>query len=120
MALFNFGRKKEEKNASPCGCPAGEAEEKTVGCCPEAKDGICCVKVLGAGCKSCHELYENTKEAVQAAGLSVPVEYITDMQAIMTYGVMRMPALVLNDEVVSQGQVLKPADVEKLLHTRNA
>ena len=49
-------------------------------------------------------------------GLSVDVEYITDMQKIMEYGVMRMPALVVNDKVVSQGKVLKPADVEKLLH----
>ena len=49
-------------------------------------------------------------------GLSVDVEYITDMQKIMEYGVMRMPALVVNDKVVSQGKVLKPADVKKLLH----
>ena len=121
MALFHFGKKKEEEKKAPacscsCGCSASEAEESTEYCCPEAKEGICCVKVLGAGCKSCHEQYENTKEAVKAMGLSVDVEYITDMQKIMEYGVMRMPALVVNDKVVSQGKVLKPADVEKLLH----
>ncbi|MDD7647558.1 MAG: thioredoxin family protein [Ruminococcus bromii] len=121
MALFHFGKKKEEEKKAPaCGCSCGhsanEAEESTEYCCPEAKEGICCVKVLGAGCKSCHEQYENAKEAVKAMGLSVDVEYITDMQKIMEYGVMRMPALVVNDKVVSQGKVLKPADVEKLLH----
>lgn len=121
MALFHFGKKKEEDKRTPacvcsCGCSASEAEESTTYCCPEAKEGICCVKVLGAGCKSCHEQYENTKEAVKTMGLSVDVEYITDMQKIMEYGVMRMPALVVNDKVVSQGKVLKPADVEKLLH----
>ena len=82
----------------------------------EAKDGICCIKVLGAGCKSCHEQYENAKEAVKAMGLSVEVEYITDMQKVMEYGVMSMPALVVNEKVVSMGKVLKAADVEKLLH----
>lgn len=49
-------------------------------------------------------------------GLSVEVEYITDMQKVMEYGVMSMPALVVNEKVVSMGKVLKSADVEKLLH----
>ena len=34
-------------------------------------------------------------------GLSVEVEYITDMQKVMEYGVMSMPALVVNEKVVS-------------------
>lgn len=118
MALFNFGKKKEEEKnvcACSCGCSTGEARESAGDCCPEAKDGICCVKVLGAGCKSCHEQYENAKEAVKAMGLSVEVEYITDMQKVMEYGVMRMPAIVVNEKVVSMGKVLKAAEVEELL-----
>lgn len=120
MGLFGFGKKKEEKTAPACtcncDCPTSEATEITSDCCAGAKDGICCIKVLGAGCKSCHEQYENTKEAVRAMGLSVEVEYITDMQKVMEYGVMSMPALVVNENVVSMGKVLKAADVEKLLH----
>ena len=120
MGLFGFGKKKEEEKAAPtctcsCDCPAGEAAEMAGDCCAGAKDGICCIKVLGAGCKSCHELYENTKEAVRAMGISVEVEYITDMQKIMEYGVMSMHAIVVNERVVSMGKVLKAADVEKLL-----
>lgn len=120
MSLFHFGKKKEEEKKSPAcacngGCLTGEVSKMTHDCCPEAKDGICCIKVLGAGCQSCHEQYENAKEAVRAMGLSVEVKYITDMQKIMEYGVMSMPALVVNEKVVSQGKVLKAADVEKLL-----
>ena len=74
-----------------------------------------CIKVLGAGCKSCHEQYENAKEAVQKMGLSVEVEYITDMEKVMEYGVMSMPAIVVNEKVVSMGKVLKTADVIKLI-----
>ena len=48
-------------------------------------------------------------------GLSVKVEYVTDMQKVMEYGVMSMPAVVVNEKVVSMGKVLKAADVEKLL-----
>ena len=74
------------------------------------------IKVLGAGCKSCHELYENTKAAVKNIGFDVEVEYVTDMEKVMEYGVMSMSGLVVNEKVISTGKVLKAADVEKLLH----
>lgn len=119
MALFGK-RKVEEKAAPACSCNGNcattEATEITNDCCPEANDGICCIKVLGAGCKSCRTQYENAQEAVKAMGLNVEVEYITDMQKVMAYGVMSMPALVVNEKVVSMGKVLKAAEVEKLLH----
>ena len=128
MALFHFG-KKEAQKAPTCCCTesqAGDAasccgtvskEAASAGyCCGTPVNGICCIKVLGAGCKSCHEQYENAQAAVKALGLEVEVEYITDMEKIMGYGVMSMPAIVVNDKVVSMGNVLKAADVEKLLH----
>ena len=116
MALFNFGKKKEEEKKPACCCDTeAKAEKVAECCCGEKSDEIRCVKVLGAGCKSCHEQYENAKKAVQTLGLSMEVEYITDMQKVMEYGVMSMPAIVVNEKVVSMGKVLKAADVEKLL-----
>lgn len=127
MALFNFGKKKEETKAPACCCGNTEGKTGETACCGSAPkteeatccgapvDGICCVKVLGAGCKSCHEQYENAKAAVKALGLDVEVEYITDMEKVMGYGIMSMPAIVVNEQVVSMGKVLKAADVEKLL-----
>lgn len=128
MALF--GKKKEEVKTEPtcacngnaeiyeaeaCCCGRNSAEKSSENsCCGEAVDGICCIKVLGAGCKSCHEQYENAKKAVEELGLSVEVEYITDMEKVMAYGVMSMPALVVNEKVVSMGKVLKPAEVIQL------
>ena len=131
MALFNFGKKKEEKEAAACCCGSSEPKvEETTGCCggsaPRAEEitpcccgkpveGICCIKVLGAGCKSCHDQYEYAKNAVSNLGLGIEVEYITDMEKVMEYGVMSMPAIVVNDKVVAFGKVLKTAEVEKLL-----
>ena len=132
MGLFGFGKKKEEekKQAPTCCCGGSDAPaEETSGCCCGSTDqagestyccesgsGIASIKVLGAGCKSCHEQYKNAKAAVKALGLPVEVEYITDMEKVMGYGVMSMPAIVVNEKVVSMGKVLKAADVEKLLH----
>ena len=73
------------------------------------------VKVLGGGCKACHKQYENARKAVEKLGLEVEVEYITDMPKVMEYGVMSMPAIVIDEKIVSQGKVLKSKDVEKLL-----
>lgn len=75
------------------------------------------IKVLGSGCKACHKLYDNTLKAV--AGTDIEVEYITDLQRIMQYGAMSMPALVVNDKLVCSGKVLKPVDIAKLLAKQN-
>lgn len=131
MALFNFGKKKEENQTPACCCTSAEkkAEEAKGCCCSTAAsvndntccgaqvEGICCIKVLGAGCKTCHQQYEYAMAAAAGLGLDVEVEYITDMAKVMAYGVMSMPALVVNEKVVSSGRLLKPADVEKLLKT---
>ena len=117
MAFFNFGKKKEEKSTPACCCGSAPKAEKTGSCCcGNPASGITNIKVLGAGCKSCHEQYENAKAAVKTMGLDIEVEYITDMEKVMGYGVMSMPAIVVNEKVVSMGKVLKAADVEKLLH----
>ena len=111
MALFHFGKKKA---AAGC-CGSALKAEETAFCCGAPVAGICCIKVLGAGCKSCHEQYENVTAAVKAMGLNLEVEYITDMEQVMAYGVMSMPAIVVNEKVVTMGKVLKASDVEKLL-----
>lgn len=124
-----FGKKKEETQAAAsCGCGGTEPAKESAGaccevvggdpeqgCCGAKTDGVCCVKVLGAGCKSCHEQYENAKKAVENLGLDIEVEYITDMEKVMSYGVMSMPALLVNDKIVSVGKVLKPKEVEGFL-----
>ena len=147
MGLLGFGKKKEEeKQVSACCCGSAGKAEETSCCCGSAgqteeascccgsagqtDDASCCcggtgsgitsVKVLGAGCRSCHEQYENAKEAVRALGLSAEVEYVTDLEKVMGYGVMSMPAIVVNEKVVSMGKVLKAADVEKLLRRLDA
>lgn len=122
MALFNFSKKKEEKKESTCSCSCGGScetatpvQESTNACCGKSVEGICCIKVLGSGCKNCHALLKATKEAIQNIGLNIEIEYITDMEKIMEYGAMSMPALVVNEQIASMGKVLKAPEVETLL-----
>lgn len=59
MALFGFGKKKdEEKNIPACACQSDcatfEATEEDANKV-KIEDGAMSVKVLGVGCASCHE-----------------------------------------------------------------
>ena len=107
MSFFN--RKEEEEK--PCCCSSGSAGSKYDVVLGE----VTSVKVLGAGCKSCHQMYENTKKAVADLGLGIEVEYITNMEKVMQYGAMSMSVLVVNEKVVSAGKVLKPQEAAKML-----
>ena len=73
------------------------------------------IKVLGGGCSKCETLLANTKEAVAAAGIETEVEYITDFMEVASYGIMRLPALIVNNKAVSMGKVLKTKDILKFL-----
>ena len=125
MSLFGSGKKKEEVKGEPaCACNGKAAAHEASSCCcnNQQEENICdkdnkitSIKVLGAGCKSCHKQFENVKKAVEELGLEIEVEYITDMEKVMTFGVMSMPAIVVNEKVVSMGKVLKSVEVIKLL-----
>lgn len=117
MGLFGFGKNNEKENADCCcqGTPTEERNAAETGCCCQEESSIKSIKILGAGCKSCHNQFQNVINAVAEMGLITDVQYITDMEQIMTYGVMSMPAIVVNEQVVSMGKVLNAAEVKKLL-----
>jgi len=73
------------------------------------------IKILGGGCRNCIRLAENVETALKETGMEASIEKVEDFQAIMAYGVMSTPALVVDEKVVSTGKVLKPKDIVKLL-----
>lgn len=73
------------------------------------------IKILGTGCMKCQRLEENTRQAVSELGLDAQVEKVTDVAAIMGYGVMRTPALVVDEKVVSTGRALTTKEIKALL-----
>ena len=69
------------------------------------------VKILGQGCADCRKLCENVKIALENIGAEAEVEYITDLTKIVLCGVMQLPALVVDEKVISSGKVLKPKEI---------
>ena len=73
------------------------------------------IKVYGSGCKGCKTLHQNVIDALAEVNIAADVQYITDMQKIMETGVMSLPALAVNEKIVSSGKVLSVAEVRKFL-----
>ena len=74
------------------------------------------IRILGAACKKCKSLEANTRKAVEELGINAEVEKVTDMETIIGYGVMSIPALVVNDEVKSVGKVLNSKQIKEMLN----
>ena len=73
------------------------------------------IRILGTGCPKCHKLEEETRSAAAEMGLDCNIEKVTDLKDIMSYGVMMMPALVVDGEVKVVGKVPAREDIKKLL-----
>ena len=73
------------------------------------------IKVLGTGCSSCQTLERRVREAIDQTGSDASVEKIEDMQEIMQYNVMSMPALVVDGEVEAAGQTPSVKELTDLL-----
>ncbi|MDE7102089.1 MAG: thioredoxin family protein [Bacteroidales bacterium] len=73
------------------------------------------IKVLGTGCSSCKALYCTVQEAVKELGIDATVEKEEDLNHIIAYKVMSLPALVVDEKVVSKGKKLTVEQVKKLL-----
>jgi small redox-active disulfide protein 2 len=65
------------------------------------------VKILGTGCKKCQTLEAKVREVVQQNNINAEVEKVTDLSAIMSYGIMMTPGLVIDEKVKSYGTIPK-------------
>jgi small redox-active disulfide protein 2 len=73
------------------------------------------LQVLGTGCAKCNALTMATEKAAQTLGLQYELEKVTDLNRIMSFGVMMTPALVVDGKVKVSGKVPSVADLKKLL-----
>ena len=73
------------------------------------------IEILGTGCQKCMKLAKNAEDAERAKGSEYEVEKVTDLQKILSYGVMMTPGLVVDGKVKSVGKVLTVEEIEKLI-----
>jgi small redox-active disulfide protein 2 len=73
------------------------------------------LQILGTGCPKCKKLAENTEAAAKALGVEYSIEKVTDVNAIMKFGVMMTPALAVDGQVKVVGKVPSPDEIKKML-----
>ena len=78
------------------------------------------IKILGSGCKKCITLEDHARKGAAELGLQPSIETIHDPVAIAGYGVMRTPALVIDERVVVAGRVPAADEVRSLLSSASA
>lgn len=73
------------------------------------------IKVLGMGCTNCKKLEENVNKAVKEMNVDAEVIKVENMKDIMAYGVMRTPAVVIDEKVKAFGKVCTVEEIKKLI-----
>lgn len=73
------------------------------------------IKILGTGCSKCKVLEESARVATKELGLDAVITKVEDISEIMSYNVMRTPALLIDDKIISQGAVKSVKDIKKIL-----
>lgn len=125
MSIFGslFGKKDDKARGGCCGariadersCDCGGASASASESASSADGGTLVVKVMGTGCKKCHQLHDNALEAAKRIGGGVEVEYVTDIAEIAAAGVISTPALLIDGKIASSGKVASPDEIEKML-----
>lgn len=73
------------------------------------------VKVLGTGCAKCKSTVALIEDVASTKGVTLSLEKVEDIQAIVGYGVMSTPAVVIDGKVIHAGGVPSRDKVEQWL-----
>ena len=73
------------------------------------------VKVLGSGFPNCDRLEQELMMVIGQMGIDADLVHVRDIKEISRYGVMGVPALVINRKVKAVGTVPSRADLKAFL-----
>ncbi len=73
------------------------------------------ISILGTGCAKCTKLYDHAEQAIAELGLAAELEKVSDINRIMSFGVMMTPALAVDGEVKVVGKVPSVQELKTLL-----
>jgi small redox-active disulfide protein 2 len=73
------------------------------------------IQILGTGCPKCKKLAENAEAAAKELGIEYQIEKVTNINNIMTFGVMVTPALVVDGKLIVAGKVPAIEQLKEIL-----
>lgn len=73
------------------------------------------IKILGTGCPKCKRLGKLIQMVVEKNNIDVEIVNVTDIDKIISYGVMMTPGLVIDEDVKSAGRIPSKAELLKFI-----
>ncbi|MBL8027369.1 MAG: TM0996/MTH895 family glutaredoxin-like protein [Fibrobacteres bacterium] len=73
------------------------------------------IQVLGTGCSKCENLYKATEAAVKELGEGYELSKVTEINEILDFGVMIVPALAVDGIVKMSGKVPSIEEIKKVI-----
>lgn len=73
------------------------------------------IEILGTGCPKCHLLEENAKKALSETGKKAEIVKVTDINEIISYGIISTPAIVIDGKVKASGRIPSTEEIKKWL-----
>jgi small redox-active disulfide protein 2 len=70
------------------------------------------IQILGTGCSKCKYLFQAAEQAVKESGVLATVEKVTDIGQILEYSPWALPALAIDGQVKTAGQVLSVDEIK--------
>ena len=78
------------------------------------------IQVLGTGCPKCKKMAEVAEVAAGEMGIEFELEKVTDLNEILSFGVMMTPALAVNGVVKVAGKVPSSSMMKEYLSARES
>lgn len=73
------------------------------------------IKVLGVGCPRCQALEKVVINSLAELDIAADVTKVTDINDIMSYGILHTPGLVINNKVMISGRVPSTNEMKELI-----
>ena len=73
------------------------------------------IKVLGPGCSNCVQTAKMIRKIAEELGVEVDVEKEADLAAIMGYGALSTPGVVIDEKLVHTGGIPSVAQIRAWL-----
>ena len=73
------------------------------------------IEIFGPGCAKCRKTSDEVEKVVKQLGIDATVEHVTDMDSIVSRGVLLTPAVFIDGDKKIEGKVPKASDIEKWL-----
>jgi len=73
------------------------------------------LQILGTGCPKCKQLAMLTEEAAKELGLEYELIKVTDINEIVSFGVMATPGVAVDGVVKVEGKVPPVNEIKKLI-----